>query len=331
MSDTGLDMMLGLGWIVFVVFSVSVAMSEGVSEGVRYGGSGQYLRGEVSAADETCPSRDGLPASDALDLISRNYLTEPWLEGGVMTLNDMEWTTITGTVGGFTDPNIFISLPKLPGNVSSEGVSAVPRVRHVSTSTVDGEPGHAIFETKLYQANSSLCSKEWRIPTTIGDVTVTWMAVETGAYNISGTTFFVNHGPVTRQDYDPGNGNNYVRIDHPLGCTGSTDICAFPTGTISGAIAQIQTLVYDRHLFIRAFNSKLRFARFVLQPHDSSDLSYYVMPSPETVSFMSFALNQKMNCLKTGELKLNGLKMSPMLLTQYHMITHIVKSLVLLG
>ena len=87
----------------------------------------------------TCPSRENDTVSDALDLISRNYLTAPWLEGGVMTLNDFEWTTITTSLGGFTTPNVFISLPKLPGTVSNEGVSAMPRVKTVSFLTVNGE------------------------------------------------------------------------------------------------------------------------------------------------------------------------------------------------
>jgi len=265
---------------------------------LRTGGWSQVNHDSSLHSAAECPSRESLPVSDVLNLVTRNYITEPWLEGGVMTLNDLEWTTVTGAVGGFVDPNIFISLPKLPGIVSNEGVSAVPRVRQVSILTVDGDPGHPIFQTKLYQANSSLCSKQWRIPTTIGDVTVSWMAVETGAYNISGNSVFVNHGPVTREDYDPSNNNNFVRINHPLGCDSSTTICAFPSGTVSGAIAQIQTLVYDRHLFIRAFNSRLRFSRFVLQPHDSSDLSYYVMTTPETVSFMSFELNKNFSCLE---------------------------------
>ena len=252
----------------------------------------------VVHSEDTCPSRDGQPESDALDLISRNYLTTQWMEGGVMTLTDNHWTAVTTSQGGFTEPNVFISLPKLPGIVSNEGVQAVPRVRYVSILTVDGEPGHGTFETKLYQANSSLCSKEWRIPTEIGPVTVTWMVANTGAYNVSGHTFFVNQGPITRQDEDSSNGNNYVRIYHPTGCDSSSEYCAFPDGTVTAAIAQIQTLVYDRHLFVRAFNSKLRFARFVLQPHDSNDASYYVMLTPETLSMMSFEVNRTLSCLE---------------------------------
>jgi hypothetical protein len=162
----------------------------------------------------TCPSRENDTVSDALDLISRNYLTAPWLEGGVMTLNDFEWTTITTSLGGFTTPNVFISLPKLPGTVSNEGVSAMPRVKTVSFLTVNGEVGHATFQAKLYQANSTLCSKEWRIPTTLAPVTVTWMVANTGAYNITGRVFFVNQGPITREDWNPENNNNRVRINH---------------------------------------------------------------------------------------------------------------------
>ena len=61
---------------------------------------------------------------------------------------------------------------------------------------------------------------------------------------------------------------------------------------------QLQTLVYDRLLFPRGYSNALRFVKVVLQPHDSTDLSYYVMPDPETVGYMAFEVGVSVSCVE---------------------------------
>ena len=75
-------------------------------------------------------------------------------------------------------------------------------------------------------------------------------------------------------------------------------VLLFVTGATAGYIVQLQTLVYDRLLISRGYNNALRFIRVVLQPHHSTDLSYYVMPDPETLGYMAFEAGVSVSCVE---------------------------------
>ena len=82
------------------------------------------------------------------------------------------------------------------------------------------------------------------------------------------------------------NSNNFQRFNFPTNSDSPAIPCVFDTCATAGYIVQLQTLVYDRLLIPRGYSNALRFVKVVLQPHDSADLSYYVMPDPETVGYM---------------------------------------------
>jgi hypothetical protein len=165
-------------------------------------------------------------------------------------------------------------------------------VRNVVTSG-----GVVSFETRLYQANDSLCSMEWRVPEAIAPMSLSWMIAEHGAYNVDGNYFMVGHDNITKTD-DSLDNVNFPRIDFPLGCGGSTVICAYPDGTSVGVTLQLQTLVNDRLLIPRCKVVGLRFFRATLQNHESTDLTYYSMPDPEVLSYLSFATGVTMSCVE---------------------------------
>jgi hypothetical protein len=65
-----------------------------------------------------------------------------------------------------------------------------------------------------------------------------------------------------------------------------------------GVTLQLQTLVNDRLLIPRCKVVGLRFFRATLQNHESTDLTYYSMPDPEVLSYLSFATGITMSCVE---------------------------------
>jgi hypothetical protein len=239
-----------------------------------------------------CPTRT--TTTDVVDLIQRQNMTSYWIEGGFANIDDKSWVRVTTKYNSFMKANIFISLPNIPGETSAEGYPAIARVRNVVSS------GQVSFETKIYQANDSYCSKQWYIPSAIvPGLSMSWLVVEHGAYNLTkNIVFIIGDGAITRQDSVVSNTNNFIRFNFPVGCTSMTLSCGFSTGTTVGIILQLQTLVYDRLLIPRISSSALRFFRAVLQPHDSSDSSYYVMLRPETLAYMAFTSGVSVGCVE---------------------------------
>ena len=161
----------------------------------------------------------------------------------------------------FVEASVFVSLPNIPGEWANESFPAIARVRNVAVSG-----GVVTFETRLYQANDSLCSKEWHVAEAIAPMSLSWMVAEHGAYNVSGHVFMVGSDNITKT-YDSLDNVNFPRIDFPRGCGGSTAICAYPEGTTVGVTLQLQTLVNDRLLIPRCKIVALRFFRATLQNH----------------------------------------------------------------
>ena len=118
----------------------------------------------------------------------------------------------------FDDAVVFVSLPAIPGDTSNDGFASIARVRNVVSS------GQVSFEVKLYQANDSFCSKAWRIPAPISPgMSLSWLVAEKGAFDLDdGKYFMIGSGPISREDADVTNSNNFQRFNFPTGCDSPT-------------------------------------------------------------------------------------------------------------
>ena len=226
------------------------------------------------------------------NLVSGEPVTAVWLEGGFTSVGDQEWVSVTGSSSSFSSASVFVSLPSVAGEWANESFPAVARVRNVVTSG-----GVVSFETRLYQANDSSCSKEWHVPEAIAPVSLSWMIAEHGAYNVSGHYFMVGSGNITKTD-DSFDNVNYPRFDYPTGCNGSTVICAYPETVTVGVTLQLQTVVNDRLLIPRCRTVRVRFFRATLQNHESLDPSYYSIPDAETLSYLTFPIGMALSCVE---------------------------------
>ena len=240
-----------------------------------------------------CPERSS-NYTDVVDMISKAPVTTNWMEGGYANMDDGSWTRVTTILTTFVNASVFVSLPDIGSNGVSGGFPAIARIRNVVSN------GQVSFDARIYQANDSYCSKEWYVPVSLSSpLSMSWLVAENGAYNLSQSiAFIIGRGAITRQDSSTTNTNNFIRFIYPMGCVSSTLPCGFSSESPAGLILQLQTLVYDRLLIPRVVNSALRFFRAVLQPHDSLDSSYYVMLTPETMSYMAFTSGVSIGCVE---------------------------------
>jgi hypothetical protein len=227
-------------------------------------------------------------------LISKTNVTSYWIEGGFANVDDQSWVSISTTLTGFKNASVFVSLPNIPGATSSDGFPAIARVRQVVTQ------GQVSFQTRLFQANDSFCSKQWRVPKAISPpLELSWLVVENGVFMVLNQyRVMIGRGLINREDSSVTNNNNFIRFDYPVGCVTSTDSCRFPDGVSPATILQLQTLVYSRLLIPRVRVINLSFMRLVLQPHDSTTLSYYAMPNPETLSYLVYNSGMTVSCIE---------------------------------
>jgi hypothetical protein len=217
-----------------------------------------------------------------------------WLEGGFTQITDTYWVHISTLTNKFQYPAVFISLPDIPGETSSSGYPAIARICNVISH------GFVTFQVKIYQANDSYCSKQWRVPTNIvTPLAVSWLVVEKGSYNLGGNLFFIGSGDVYRVNSVATDSQNYVRLNYPTGCGGVVGgECAFPNSGNIGFISQLQTLIYDRLIIPRGYSAQRRFIRVVLQPHDSTNAAYYAMPIAETLAYFAFQDGVSITCIE---------------------------------
>ena len=239
----------------------------------------------TAAPTTTC---SGGVDAEMTDMKTGSPLSRDWLEIGFADVSDQAWVVAHTALSTFSDVSVFVSSPDTAGYSSVSGFPAIARVRNVKVSS-----GVVSFEVRLYQANDSFCSKEWLVPSALRVHRVSWLVSENGAFQLSGNRFIVGNGPIVR--FDNGGGNNFVRFDYPTGCPGDGP-CWFDDVVNPGAIVQLQTVVYDRLLIPRALIVAKKFARFMLQPHDSTDASYFVMTEPETLGYMAFKLDVFIVC-----------------------------------
>lgn len=245
----------------------------------------------------TCRVKNNTLVSNTIVSTLNMYTNSPptsiWLEGGFTEITDSYWVHISTKSKKFEYPAVFISLPEIAGETSSDGYPAIARVCNIFTA------GYVTFQVKIYQANDSYCSKQWRIPKKIDPpLKVSWLVVEKGAYNLDGHYFIIGSGNVYRVNSIATDPQNYVRLNHPTGCGGVGGECLFSQSGNIGFIAQLQTLIYDRLIIPRAFSVQRRFIRVVLQPHDSTNAAYYAMPIAETLAYFAFEDGVSITCVE---------------------------------
>lgn len=182
------------------------------------------------------------------------------------------------------------------GDTAELGYPAIARVKNVMVDN-----GYVQFETIIFQTNDTYCLKTWytHVPI-VPPLRMAWLVVEEGAYNVSGQYIFAGKHDINRVDSNVANLANFVRFDYISGCdpAAPSDSCKYPAETSVGVITQLQTIVYARLLIPRAKNVNLKFATFVLQPHDSVDSSYYSMPLMESMAYLTFPNNVNVGCVE---------------------------------
>ena len=234
--------------------------------------------------------------TDVVNMITHAPQTDVWIEGGFTKAGDSEWVTISTVLGSFQDAAVFVSLPDIAGETSSDGYPAIARVRNVVRS------GQVSFDVKLYQANDSYCLKNWSIPRAVDPVSLSWLAVEHGAFNLTGSYFMIGEGEISRasaEAYDVANRHEFY---FPTGCVSADLSCEYGSGSDVGIIMQLQTTVNERILITRVYSSsglsQNNSVTLVLQTHDSPDPSYYEVSSPEMLAFMTYENNIDVSCVE---------------------------------
>ena len=249
----------------------------------------------ASAANCTVDQDD----QSVFNMITKQEQEAIWIEGGFVRAGDQEWVSFATILDTFVNAAVFVSLPEIPGETSNEGYPAIARIRNVVST------GQVSFDVRLYQANDTSCRKNWTIPVAIDPpVSLSWMAVERGAYNLSGAVFMIGDGEITRAiaaPYDPSNRHEFT---FPPGCHAHdpTKPCEYNTGSDVGIIMQLQTTVNERLLISRVFSSNgislNNSVTLVLQTHDSPDSTYYEVANAEELAFMTYMNDLDISCVE---------------------------------
>jgi hypothetical protein len=148
----------------------------------------------------------GVAAQDnylrVFDLLDDSNVDHNWMEIGYTNLNDVSWTEIETTEDTLNpnndkDMSVFLSLPDYGGPTYNDGWPMVPKLQAKAVKTGRGTYK---FSAILVQPNDSYCPLLWWTPQHSGDISVGWMVVEEGVYNVSDTMFVIDHGDITRDN-----------------------------------------------------------------------------------------------------------------------------------
>lgn len=242
-------------------------------------------------------------SSNTVNKITGQELNFPFLETGFSLIDDRNWLTISTESSHFEgNAVILISLPYLGGETYADGIPVASRLKDISYSA-----GKVTFSVKLFQPNDSYCSKEWYVPTYLSaPVQIGWMISNQGAYNLSGHQFIISTGDVNRTHQSlagVGVTSDVFRFKFPSGCDPlyPEDVCAFSQSlplTNLGAIATLQTLVYETFLILRTSNIRRQDITLILTPHDAAVADYYSFPEKETAGFMVFETGIFISCIE---------------------------------
>lgn len=236
-----------------------------------------------------------------INLFTMRNVTKQWLEIGFMDINSGGWRTATTRFDNFTDPIVLISLPPVAGATSSDGYPSSIRLQNIQR--IAG--GYFSFDVKVYLTDDVCCNATWYTPQPTGNLMVSWAVVEKGAISLEGYYFFAFTGSVARNNMNLVAGSpDFIDVMYPVGCNdtaaGAGHACKYPVAvptTSIAAVAQIQSLNSDRYLLSRAQAINRQKIVLLLEPHDATDPSYYVIPA-ETVGVLTFEKNVAIACVE---------------------------------
>jgi hypothetical protein len=242
---------------------------------------------------------------NAYDHVKNAYIEEGirWMEIGFFLIIPDVWTSLETTYTNFTDPVVFLSLPNLAGDTSSEGKSTSLRVNNTLLTYVSNDEKLFTFEAKSLSVNDSYC-------TTIDNYTpgdlqlnssfIGWLVVERGKFNISHKAFIIQTDVINRTNVnDSTDPKNSFKSFTQLGICDYGNNCKLDNADIILTMAQLQTTRYDRFLLLRAIGAGKRFVVYVLTPHDSLDDANFLIPSPgENYAWMLFEAGLRVTCVE---------------------------------
>jgi hypothetical protein len=222
--------------------------------------------------------------SGVTDLLTGAPLaSDYWMETGSVVAGDQEWVSVTTTERFSGDFQIFMSTPNF--HPSDERFMVSARVRNIRQLG-----GLVYFETKLLQANDSFCSKQWHIPQPITPTELSWLVVESGAFELSNNIFFVGARDVTQVKRNLKARQNLFTAYYPSGLT-------FAPRTEVGVIAQVQTLNNKNLLLVpRVATVSEGFVVLTISPPTPTNLSLYDTIVSETVAYMAYSFSNPMEC-----------------------------------
>ena len=246
--------------------------------------------------------------SQVTDLQMMSPVTYNWFEVGIESIDDRSWTTLTTkNMAWQKTAAVFISLPDIGGSTYDHPSNRflAPKLKNI----VRNGDNSISFSVKLVQPNNSACLKTWYQPQYLTQkVPITYVVIQHGAYQLSGTQFMIGDGPITRRDSSASatvNNGNAVRVFYPSNCSGVVGTCVHSgSDDTRAAIVQLQTNVNtidngkDFFLYVRVRSVLARQVQLVLTPHSSLDSSIFAISTPETVAYMVFDTPLNLLCLE---------------------------------
>ena len=160
---------------------------------------------------------------------------------------------------------------------------------------------------QVFVPNDTSCLTTWSVPTHIHNLDISFLVVDKGAFILRDKhVFIVGTGEVNRTTAKLVNQSNKFYFNFPTGCTygwnNPSSPCRFNSTQLVdriGAIATIQTLVYDTYLLLRVFATQRARVGVILTPHDSLDPSYFSsFAEHETAGYLVFPAGINLTCFE---------------------------------
>ena len=155
----------------------------------------------------------------------------------------------------------------------------------------------------MFVPNDTACLKTWYTPTHLYNQMLSFLVAEKGVFLLDNHTFVVATGLINRTTNNLLNRSNWFYYSHPRGCNGNYAVpCSYPTSlptTQIGAIATIQTLVFNTYLLLRVHTTQRTRIGMILTPHDSLQPSYFSSFNKyETVGYVTFETGFALTCIE---------------------------------
>jgi len=242
-----------------------------------------------------CQTALGSNAGDAYDRIAAGYVNKTWFEVGFQYVDDSNWAFQQTKSHNFSNPIVLAGLPIISGNTYSQGYPSVIRLKQIQTSG-----GKVSFYMRSFVPNDTFCLSTWYTPVHHAAQQIAWMVIEKGSYSLNGHVYNAVDGNLTRTS-DVLSAAQFIQIFFPLGCGGVSTRCAFPGAILTSQIgfhSSLQDFVYNYYLTVRGQAVNRNSVKMVLQPHDSTTISYYVMTTPTNAGILAYEVGHRIVCIE---------------------------------